>query len=145
MSIANIDFYLLTESSLVVAGRYICRLVEKCYQQQQRTYIYTDSEKFAYQLNDLLWTFNDTSFIPHNIYEENPNSMALVKIGYTKVDLKDHNDVLINLTESVPAFYKTFKQVVELIPSDELLKTAGRKKYKFYKTEGCKVEIKEQS
>jgi DNA polymerase-3 subunit chi len=132
----NVAFHLLSEPSITTCGKYICRLTETAYRDQHRIYIYVESEKTAQYFNDLLWTFSDTSFIPHNIYEEYTNSTVPIQIGYTP-NPKKHSDILINLTENAPSSYSIFKNILEIVPNDESLKIAGRKKYKFYTSNGC--------
>lgn len=132
----NVEFYLLSEPTIIACGRQICRLVEKTFQHKYRVYIYVDSEKTAQYFNDLLWTFGDISFVPHNIYEENSANIAPVQIGCAE-DPKEHNDILINLTINIPSSYTKFKKIFEIIPNDETLKVSGRKKYKFYQDNQC--------
>lgn len=136
----NVDFYILTEPSITACGKYICRLAETAYQHKHRVYIYVDSEKTAHYFNDLLWTFGDISFVPHNIYEDNLQSSILIQIGCI-TEPEGHIDVLINLTENSSASYMNFKRVLEVIPNDEALKASGRKKYKFYQRHNCNLQI----
>jgi DNA polymerase III subunit chi len=138
----NVDFYLLSEPSITACGRSVCRLVEKIYKDKKRVYIYVDSDKTAQYFNDLLWTFGDISFVPHNIYEENINSSVPIQIGCVP-DPKNHNEILINLTENVPTSYANFQTLLEIIPGDETLKVSGRKKYKFYQSQKCVLQVHE--
>ncbi len=136
----NITFYHLPYSSIEACGLYICRLTEKVYKKNHRIYIHTSSEHETKTLNDLLWTFKDISFIPHNIYEENPTSPAPIQIGYSKKQPNEHNDILINLTSDIPNFYANFKHILEIVPNNINAKETGRKKHKFYQDHDCKLE-----
>jgi len=136
----NINFYLLPYPSIEACGLYICRLTEKAYKKNHRIYIHTSSEHEAKTLNDSLWTFKDISFIPHNIYEENPTSPAPIQIGYSEEQPTEYKDILINLTPEIPNFYANFEHILEIIPNNVTAKESSRKKYKFYQQQGCKLE-----
>ncbi|KPJ67560.1 MAG: hypothetical protein AMJ43_04760 [Coxiella sp. DG_40] len=136
----NITFYLLPSATIEACGLYICRLTEKVYKKNHRIYIHASSEYETKTFNDLLWTFKDISFIPHNIYEENPTSPAPIQIGSSKEQPSNHNDVLINLTQEVPNFYPNFKHILEIVPNNTTAKESSRNKYKFYQQQGCKLE-----
>jgi DNA polymerase-3 subunit chi len=126
----DIDFYLLSCNSLDACGVFICRLIEKAYHQGHQLYIYTVSTQNTQKFNELLWTFRDTSFVPHP---------GPVQIGHSAPP-PEYNDILVNLTPEAPSFYANFKRVLEIIANDATLKTAGRKKYKIYQRDGCKLK-----
>jgi DNA polymerase-3 subunit chi len=125
----DIDFYLLPCNSIDECGTLICRLIEKAYNQKHKIFVYTASAEHTQKFNDLLWTFRDISFVPHP---------GPVQINHT-VPTQEYNDILINLTPDPLNFYTNFKRILEIIPNNPELKTAGRKKYKYYQAEGCKI------
>lgn len=125
----DIDFYLLPCNSIEECGTLICRLIEKAYHQKHQIYVYTASEEHTKKFDDLLWTFRDISFVPHP---------GPVQISHT-APAQEYNDILINLTPDPINFYTNFKRILEIIPNNPELKTAGRKKYKYYQAEGCKI------
>lgn len=47
----------------------LCRWVERFHEEGKRVRIVVDSTQSARYLDGLLWTFSDTSFIPHRIEE----------------------------------------------------------------------------
>jgi DNA polymerase-3 subunit chi len=135
--LSTIDFYILSKLSFIDCDRYICRLVEKIYQQQRQIYILAEDEKMARHFDDLLWTFHD-GFLPHAICEER-FSEAPIQIGYPMQNSSPGKDLFINLTPTVPEFYANCNDIIELIPADQNLTEAGRKKYSFYKQQGHKI------
>lgn len=125
----KVDFYLLTAASLADSRLFICRLLAKIYKQKQyKVYVYVDSAANAQLLYDSLWTFNDISFVPHQLYSEHAQMTAPIIIG-TELP-KGEYDILVNLTAEVLADCAGLSRILEIIPNDEELKTAGRKKYK---------------
>jgi DNA polymerase-3 subunit chi len=138
----NIDFYLLPEPSIINCGKYICQLAEKEYKNKQRVYVYAESIKIAHYFDNLLWTFSNENFVPHNIYEDYPASQAPIQIGCTANPI-GHNDTVINLTENLLSLPLDIQKVLEIIPNDESLRALGRKKYKFYKLNGYNINVHE--
>lgn len=72
MPVPRVDFYLVTETGAQAPLLLCCRLLEKAYQQQHKVYVQTPSQQEAEALDELLWTFKDECFIPHNLQGEGP-------------------------------------------------------------------------
>lgn len=134
----RIDFYILTETAANARFTYACRLADKAYQRGHRVYCHTDSEQDTHRLDDLLWTFTDNSFIPHNIVGEGPNPPPPVQIGHKDLP-SQQRDILINLSTNVPENFKRFQRVIEIVPDDEAEKAASRERYKHYRSQGFTV------
>jgi DNA polymerase-3 subunit chi len=126
----KVDFYIIPETEKNLALRFVCRKIEALYAEPHRIYIHLDTLEETQQFNDLLWTFHDISFIPHEIVGENKN--APIKIGYQQKP-QDINAILINLSEQIPNFYQEFKQIIEIVPEIEEWKKTSRIKFQAYK------------
>jgi DNA polymerase III subunit chi len=137
---ALVDFYLIQETQINEAYRFICRLLDKAYQQKNRIYVHANSLDEAKTLDDLLWTFRDDGFIPHEIYEGKPASspLVLIQIGY-KTAPANEQDILINLTETVPDFFPQFQRVLEIVPNNENAKKISRSKFRIYRGKNCEL------
>lgn len=129
----TIDFYLATEPEINACYSLVCKLVDKAYQQKKSIFIYANSAEEAKTLDDLLWTFRDDAFIPHNLYQEGD---ANIQIGYD-VTPKDFNDILLNLTPHSPQFFQQFQRVLEIVPQNA--KENSRKKFRFYRDKQCEI------
>lgn len=134
----KIDFYLIPESGEKERLEFACRLVEKIYKQQRRVYLHADNQKMANQIDELLWTYREDSFLPHHLYGEGPDPAPPIQIGFDKIPDK-HRDVLINLSSTVPSFYQQFSRILELVTNDTATTESGRERYKFYRTQ--RIEI----
>jgi len=134
----KIDFYILPESSPQATMLFVCRLIEKAYKQRHRIYIHTEEETIAHQLDEMLWTYRDDSFLPHNLYGEGPEPTPPIQIGINATP-EQHRDVLINLGQQIPTCHTQFKRIIEIIADDENAKTAGRERYRFYRTTGFEI------
>lgn len=133
----NIDFYLVKEAAISDCYAFVCRLVDKAFQQKHQIYIHANSAEEAKTLDDLLWTFRDTSFIPHGLYQNTGKDEA-VRIG-VNVHPEAPYDILINLTSDIPNFFNHFHRVLEIVPQATASKNSARKKYKVYKEKSCEL------
>jgi DNA polymerase III subunit chi len=132
---ARVDFHVLKQGK-EVCYHYLARLVEKAYLLNNTVFIYTASAADSEQVEDILWVFRDTSFLPHGILEKDEYP-APIQISHSKVP--DNKDILLNLTPFVPDFYSHFMRIIELIYSESTIKEQGREKYRKYQQLGCQL------
>jgi DNA polymerase-3 subunit chi len=132
----KIDFYILPDVPNALL-QFTCRLVEKAYRQKHRLYIHAMDQTQAHQIDEMLWTYREESFLPHNLYGEGPEPTPPIQIGFQSTPEK-HRDILINLNQAVPTFYQQFARLLELIPIDA--QETGRERYKFYRTQGFDIQ-----
>ncbi|WP_020396821.1 DNA polymerase III subunit chi [Thiolinea disciformis] len=130
----QIAFYVGQSSSLSARLRLACKLVEKAYAQQLSTYIYTDSLETTELLDDLLWTYQDTSFIPHSTLPRK-DSATFILIGHT-IPAEKNLNFLINLSNQIPSFFEQFERFAEVIDQEEMILRAGRDRYQTYNKKG---------
>lgn len=144
----RIDFYILSGDGPANREQFACRLAEKVYLLGQKVYIHTADAQQAHELDRLLWTFKQNSFIPHGIAGESPDPNAAVLIGHN-AELNDHthaliqaegHEVLINLAQEIPLFFSSFKRVAEIVDDNEQNKHSGRERYRFYRDRGYTLE-----
>ena len=140
MSPTRVDFYLLASQEADARWLYACRLIEKAYQKGHRVYVLCANRSEAELLDELLWTFKDDSFIPHNLQGEGPEPPPPVHIAYDQ-EPKGFNDILLNLTQAIPPCFRVFKRVMELVSNEEALKEQGRVRYKEYRARGCVLHL----
>ncbi len=149
----RIDFYILetsdnsedtAESSEQAAESFICRLTEKAWSQNNAVYIHTMDEKHATKYDELLWTFNEESFIPHQLLNKNTDQSntknVLIGQQITENIPVTYHDVLINLNHETPSFFSQFERVAEIITTDETSRSKGRERYQFYRDRGYALE-----
>lgn len=151
----RIDFYILGENSQRDINHMVCRLCEKALTQQMKVLIYTQSAEQAQQLDDLLWTYKDDSFIAHhNCFNklelgENKKTSATafhypVQIGSEAIAQDPNNNpeneqfpqLLINLSCETPAFYQQFERIAEMVGKEGNAREIARNRYRFYREKG---------
>ena len=129
----QVDFYIVNDVAGDAWLRCACRLVEKAYTLGLRIHIHTGDEATSAQIDDLLWTFRDRSFIPH---QRSCAADELCAVTLNHDTLPEHREVLVNLSPSVPEFYKEFERIVEVVGSEAVLKRQGRERFRAYKDMG---------
>ena len=135
----RVDFYILEAAAENERLRTACRLTEKAWQMGHRVFIHTDSNETARHVDDMLWTYRQDSFVPHALLRDRLNVRAddvePVLIGDGASEPADV-DVLINLTETVPAFASRCERVAEIVDGSTASKQSGRDRYKKYRAMG---------
>ena len=132
----RVDFYILESSNPGGRMQFACRLMEKAYGLENTVYAHTATAADAHELDDLLWTFRQGSFIPHErVGMASSSSSAPVRIG-TPEECAAEGDLLINLDHTVPDFAGSFSRVAEIIGGDAATVQAGRARFKHYRDQG---------
>ena len=135
----RVDFYVLPEGTSAGREKFVCRLVDIAYRRGQRVYVHAQSKDQATLLDDLLWSFQAGSFIPHALYPAETAVDIPILIGHEGVPDSGH-EVLINLAATVPGFFSRFDRVAEVVNQDTAIKQAGRERFRFYRHRGYALE-----
>jgi DNA polymerase-3 subunit chi len=139
--VSRVDFYVLSEDAPDARLRCACRLAEQAVEQGQRVYVQTASPSEAQRLDELLWTCNDRSFLPHEIFSGSPASHARVMIllGDTAAP-PSHRQLVVNLTEALPVELADYERVAEIVDVDPERKRNARERFRQYRERGCTLE-----
>jgi DNA polymerase-3 subunit chi len=138
MSPVRVDFYLLSEVESSALWLLACRLIEKAYQRGHRVFVLCETEQDAEHLDELLWTYKDDSFVPHNLQGEGPEPPPPVQIGFGQ-EPRGFNDILINMVDPIPSYFMKFKRVIEIVAANEEAKIISRNHYRDYRNQGCQL------
>ncbi|KAA3613590.1 MAG: DNA polymerase III subunit chi [Calditrichaeota bacterium] len=85
---------LFVELKIASKNKYVCDIAEKLFDNNISVSIFTNELKSANQLNDLLWTWKQDSFIPHSISTAENGSSDPVSIS-SSIDLIPQTEALI--------------------------------------------------
>lgn len=147
----QVDFYILQDQSQRSIWQFCCRLTEKAWKLGNSVHIRTNNEDETHQLDDMMWTYSDESFLPHTRQDEKTNtstatdSVVPVPIIPASIIL-GHNindttcDLLINLASTSPEQINQYPRIAEILNDDETIKQHGRTRYSKYKQTGCTVQ-----
>jgi DNA polymerase-3 subunit chi len=138
--VSKVDFYVLSAAGEIARQQFACRLAEKAYRLNNRVHILAAGQESVRRLDDLLWTFRDGSFVPHEILEsaasesESPVTIGCLDQPFSNCDL------LINLVDVVPENASSFPRVAEVVTSDDECKSLSRQRFVDYREQGHTLE-----
>ena len=132
----RVDFYILAATGSSARLRFACRLTEKAYGLKRKIHAFTSSAAMARELDELLWTFRQGSFVPHALLLSGTQESAVpVTIGHE--DQPDTSgDFLINLGDEIPAFFDQYERVAEIVDATPDSRRSGRERFSFYRDNG---------
>ena len=114
----------------------VCELARRAFDAGQPTLILTRSFDEAERLDEKLWEFDETAFVPHQIAGDDDDAITPVLIVPPDTTTPDRT-LVINLREDcAPGL---FERVLEVIPADENERADSRNRWKTYKAAGFEV------
>lgn len=138
MTTQRVDFYLLNQAVPDGKLRFACRLSRKVIDQGLTTFIQTGNAEEAARLDDMLWTFEQGSFIPHRLAGDGDDPAPVV-IGCDPPG-KQNPDVLIAVGGDTLPYFKSYRRVAEVVDATDEDKRAARERYKTYREHGCTLD-----
>jgi len=136
----RVDFYVSGDSGADVRLRLACRVAEKAYLAKQKIVVLLDDAEALRRFDELLWTFGDGSFVPHDTVAQ-AGAACDAPVALTTGALPDgHADVLINLAGAVPPFYSSFTRVAEFLDARPEVRAAGRERFKAYRAQSIEPQ-----
>lgn len=135
----RIDFYVLPDQKENGRALLACRLADKAYGLGHTVYVFTASEAQAAALDDLLWTFRQDSFVPHERYPLVGEEGSPVLVG-TAAPATVEAQVLINLADALPEGFERYERVIELVDQHPEVLAQSRERFRQYREQGCAPE-----
>ena len=132
-------FYNLQDDNQV--DKSICRITNFYYKKKLKILIIGEDKSQIDTLNDLLWTFEQISFLPHSFeseYESTPIVLCMIDNLQSILD-KYEFDVLFNLSRNKINLDTVARYFIEIVTSVEKQKLNARDKYAYYKENQIKV------
>jgi DNA polymerase III subunit chi len=134
----RIDFYVLQAGAQLDRERLVCRLANKAFEQGQPLYIHTAASEEAERLDDLLWTFRDISFLPHQLLREGYTPDIPIFIGCGDAP-PGAMKLMINLAHPAPSSIDGFERVIEIVGQEPDLRQQARERYRHYQNRGYSI------
>lgn len=139
----RVDFYVLEDDAELARERFACRLVEKAWRLKHSVYLHAASAAGAQQLDRLMWTWSDRSFLPHvlDAPDLDPDLAAAtpVRIGAGAAPGFEA-EILVNLDLEVPTFFSRFDRVAEIVAGGAEERALARDRFRFYRDRGYPIE-----
>ena len=146
MTMPRVDFYVLTSTDPAARLRYACRLVEKAWRREHRIRVQCDPGGDGAAFDDLLWTFADRSFVPHERLAAGggpPGEAAPVVIAEGDASGPEDRDMLVNLATGVLTDYQSYARIAEVVDADDQRRRLGRDRFRFYRERGIEPQTHE--
>jgi DNA polymerase III subunit chi len=130
----RVDFYVLKSSTARQRWNFACRLTEKAYLRDLTVVVLSDSVADADTMDELLWTFNERSFIPHALHRDDQPFDPATPVHLTP-ELRgvEKADLLVNLSGRLPGGLERFARIAEIIDADDERRRLGRERFKAYR------------
>lgn len=134
---ARADFYLIQkerfrEDPLLL----VCELAKRGYAANLPMLILARDSAQAEALDDLLWSFEDDAYLPHQIAGDDEDELCPILIATPEMDVPAR-PLLVNLRDGVPA--GTFDRVLEVVPADPSARGPLRERWKHYQSLGFEL------
>ena len=132
----DIEFHVNVPDKL----QYSCRLLRKAYRSGARTVV-TAEPQLLHQLDQLLWIYSSTEFLPHCLSDSAAPTLAATPILLAEqLDTCPVGSVLINLGQQVPSGFERFERFIEVASSLEADRLAARDRWKHYRDRGYSLK-----
>lgn len=139
---ADIRFYTLDAAGGTARLRHACRLTEQAFLAGDRVLVWLQDPAQLAQFDQLLWTFGDRAFVPHEPLAQNPRQCeAPVQLhDGTALDARALDGgfaTLLNLRDAPAAEALRFERVIEVLDGEAACRNAGRARFRFYREAGA--------
>jgi DNA polymerase-3 subunit chi len=137
----RVDFYVLKSAATQQRLAFACRLTEKAYLRDLKVVIVNDTLADAQALDELLWTFNERSFVPHKVCldEESMDPSTPVHLTVEPSAISSA-DLLVNLGHRLPEHLLRYARIAEIIDADGERRRLGRERFKAYRDQKFTLE-----
>lgn len=143
----KVDFYLLENETRNGLLRFACQLTEKIVSLGHRVHLHTANNQTAEHLDQLLWSFSELAFLPHQRVDadhpldtDHPTPVTIGTVG-DHSDPLHCEDVLVNLDAEVPLWFSRFSRVTEFVSGDDAERQSARERYRFYRDRGYNLDM----
>jgi DNA polymerase-3 subunit chi len=131
----RVDFYILDDPSPSARLKLACKLAEKAYLAAQTVLVWHTDPAELRAFDEMLWTFHDGSFVPHEMLAGGAVAEAPVCLS-AGVTPSANVDIIINLAADLPPCLAQTRRIAEIIDGDDTRRRAGRARFKVYRELG---------
>lgn len=133
----RVDFAFDANDRVQQAARSILRHVAR----GARLFVYCDDPDRLTQIDQALWSVNDTSFVPHErLLDEQTEDLPVYLVDQAAWPLIARRvtqaDWLVNLDDDCPPEPTLFSRVLEIVSRDELDRQQARQRWRQYQAMG---------
>ncbi len=129
---AKVTFYTHINDKLLFA----CQLIKTINKREQPVLVWVEHQETLAILDQMLWTFEKNSFLPHDVWQEGsdfPDTSAIVLCAGVHLPEKAPLPVVLNLSQQYWQDISHVDRVLELIGSGEEELAFARQRFKAYR------------
>ncbi len=151
MTPVSVIFYVLSETKAQDILGFVCSLTQTVIDKSELAVVILSEDKTKLAaLDDELWGFEVTSFIPHQVLDDNANLDSKnfsPRVLLSQTLPNGFSGAVINLTPKALVLNSDNhsqnsnpSRILELVLPNEQSTALGRQKYQVYKQQGCKLQ-----
>lgn len=114
----------------------VCELARKAMAARLPALVLTRDFEQADTLDDLLWSFDEDAFVPHQIAGDEDDDITAVLIVPPETEVADR-PLVINLRESVAP--GSYQRVLEVVAADPAEREGSRRRWSEYRQRGFEL------
>jgi DNA polymerase-3 subunit chi len=136
---AEVRFYTLGDAGGNARLRQACLLTEQAFLADERVLVWLADPAEMARFDDLLWSFGERSFVPHEPLGADPvASEAPVQLhaGELPEGLGEAFGTLVMLRDAPAAAMLRFAKVIEIVDAEPACRNAGRARFRWYREHG---------
>jgi DNA polymerase-3 subunit chi len=119
----------------------ICDVTESEFSHGKTVVIYVSDEEEGKSLDNMLWSWKQSSFIPHSFIDSPSENNQDPVIITTNISDNKSYDTLILVNPSDPEYFINYKKVIDFADKYNPTKLeSDRKRYKLYRDEKFTIE-----
>jgi len=132
--VTRIDFHFNTPDKLA----YSCRLIRKAYRAGHRVWVYSEDLFQLQRLDQMLWSFSATDFIPHVMHDHPLAGRTAIVLSNCLHGSEDFK-LGIHLGSALPPGFNRFERWIEVIGLDEADRQPARQRYAHLRDQGYPI------
>jgi len=141
----QVDFHILRGTSAGARLKLACQLAERAYRDGSRVLVRVDSEAEVTELDTLLWTFGDGTFVPHDRLtaggapeqQEAPVALTAGALPPTLAAWPMLIDLALGNPPATHGSAASLPQrIAEIVDADENRRRVGRERFRAYRDAG---------
>lgn len=126
------DFYLIAKPRFLTEPlRLVCELARKANDAGLQTLVLARDQAQAEELDELLWSFDDDAYIPHQIAGEDADEEEALVLIAVPGSTAPSRPLVINLRDD--PYLGACDRVLEVVPADPAAREPLRERWRQYK------------
>ena len=132
----RVEFFVLEGCNERERSKRACQEIETAFQAEERVLVWFDTEADLSAFDELLWTFADRSFVPHEPLHADSTWDDTPVLLSARNSPPAAPTVIVNLSAAVPPGAEAAQRIVEIIDADPARRQAARVRFKQYRDLG---------